>query len=219
MARLSSPTGAGGGGSLAVDSSSMIIEAAFGLAPPSPPAPPLGGSWFCGGGCGGGLSAAAAAVASRMRIRARKESLEGEGALEVAGVGGRRLGDVQGDGSGLVQLGEVLIEALRPVHVAVLGQVVGDLVGALGIGDVFLDGLGGDHDLRRDDASLALRFGEEALADGSLEVLGETVPQRLLRVGGEGVAETADGLRRVGSVDRGEHQVACLRGLERDVDG
>ena len=38
----------------------------------------------------------------------------------------------------LVQLGEVLVEALRPVDVAVLGEVVGDLVRALLVDDELL---------------------------------------------------------------------------------
>jgi hypothetical protein len=68
-------------------------------------------------------------------------------------------------------------------------------------------------------ATLAVHARKQALADDALQVVGEPHPRRCLLLGRKNADQSADRLRRVGSVHRGEDHVARFGCFQGDVDG
>jgi len=79
--------------------------------------------------------------------------------------------------------------------------------------------IAGDHDLAGENAARAVGPRQQALADDGFEAARKLGNNLRLLVRGEDIDEAVDGLRRVGRVKGGEHEVAGFRGGEGDADG
>ena len=82
----------------------------------------------------------------------------------------------------------------------------------LALADAVADAVAGRQDFRGEHAAMAVGAGDEALADDAFQRAGELGDDLRLLVGGKDIHEAVDGLRRVGRMQRGEHQVAGLGG-------
>src|SRR5439155_11997054 len=136
--------------------------------------------------------------------------------VEVVGVGRRFAGGLVRDDAVAIELEQTLVEGLHAVLGLTLRDERRDLRRALGFPDAVLDGASADEDLDGRDAAFAADLRDETLRDDADDDGRELVADLLLLVRRERTNDAVDGLAGVQGVERREHQVARLRGMERD---
>ena len=82
----------------------------------------------------------------------------------------------------------------------------------LALADAVADAVAGNEHFRGEHPAMAVGARDQALADDAFQGAGQLGDDLRLLVGGEDIHQAVDGLRRVGRVQRGEHQVAGLGG-------
>ncbi len=139
-----------------------------------------------------------------------------EQAAELVGARGAREGDVGRDHPAQRQVGERLLHRLHPARGAGLHDGV-DLLD-LRLADQVPNRVVGDQDLECRRAPGAVGGRDEVLRHDSLERAGELDPNLVLLLGGKGVDDAVDRLRRALGVQRREDEVAGLGCGQRGAD-
>lgn len=142
---------------------------------------------------------------------------EAAGALESLTVPGVGHGGVEGHGALLYQLAQGLVHSDAAVPPAQGDEALN--LGGLSLADEVADGVRHDHDLAGGDAPAAGPPGQQLLGQDGPQGSGQLKTYLLLLGGGEHIDHA---VHRVGSgvgVQGGEHQMACLRGGQRRLDG